>query len=203
MEESGAPGAIRTPDPQIRSLMLYPAELRVRGEAPLRGSARVRNPLFRLCDDVTGGLAACGVEAADFRRILQQQPDQPDAPVVLGAHDFGARGHRLSFACDNDSIGLAARLQVSTRTLVRRLEQRQTTYRALLDFHRRSRCAELLAQPSLSVAEIAERLGYEEPTNFARACRRWFGLSPRAYRARIGIGPGSRTSGHDGPDTDD
>lgn len=27
--ENGAPGAIRTPDPQIRSLMLYPAELRV------------------------------------------------------------------------------------------------------------------------------------------------------------------------------
>jgi hypothetical protein len=25
---SGAPGAIRTPDPQIRSLVLYPAELR-------------------------------------------------------------------------------------------------------------------------------------------------------------------------------
>ena len=32
---SGAPGAIRTPDPQIRSLMLYPAELRVRGKSPL------------------------------------------------------------------------------------------------------------------------------------------------------------------------
>ena len=27
-EENGAPGAIRTPGPQIRSLMLYPAELR-------------------------------------------------------------------------------------------------------------------------------------------------------------------------------
>jgi hypothetical protein len=27
----GAPGEIRTPDPQIRSLVLYPAELRVRG----------------------------------------------------------------------------------------------------------------------------------------------------------------------------
>ncbi len=26
----GGPGAIRTPDPQIRSLMLYPAELRDR-----------------------------------------------------------------------------------------------------------------------------------------------------------------------------
>jgi AraC-like DNA-binding protein len=60
-----------------------------------------------------------------------------------------------------------------------------------------------LAQPSLSVAEIAERLAYDEPTNFARACRRWFGLSPRAYRARIGIGPEGRTSGHNGPGTDD
>src|SRR3546814_11044944 len=37
---NGAPGAIRTPDPQIRSLMLYPAELRVRGEAPSRGADR-------------------------------------------------------------------------------------------------------------------------------------------------------------------
>ncbi len=27
--DNGGPGAIRTPDPQIRSLMLYPAELRV------------------------------------------------------------------------------------------------------------------------------------------------------------------------------
>jgi hypothetical protein len=42
--KNGAPGAIRTPDPQIRSLMLYPAELRVRG-APLLGAHfRIRNP---------------------------------------------------------------------------------------------------------------------------------------------------------------
>jgi AraC-like DNA-binding protein len=44
-----------------------------------------------------------------------------------------------------------------------------------------------LGQPNLSVAEIADRLGYQEPTNFARACRRWFGLSPRAYRAKVAI----------------
>jgi hypothetical protein len=29
-EESGAPGEIRTPDPLVRSQMLYPAELRAR-----------------------------------------------------------------------------------------------------------------------------------------------------------------------------
>ena len=30
LKENGAPGTIRTSDPQIRSLMLYPAELRAR-----------------------------------------------------------------------------------------------------------------------------------------------------------------------------
>jgi hypothetical protein len=34
--KSGAPGAIRTPGPQIRSLVLYPAELRVHWSAAIR-----------------------------------------------------------------------------------------------------------------------------------------------------------------------
>ena len=38
---NGAPGAIRTPGPQIRSLMLYPAELRVHGVGDLAGWAGV------------------------------------------------------------------------------------------------------------------------------------------------------------------
>jgi hypothetical protein len=31
VRRSGAPGEIRTPDPLVRSQMLYPAELRARG----------------------------------------------------------------------------------------------------------------------------------------------------------------------------
>jgi hypothetical protein len=40
--ENGAPGAIRTPDPQIRSLVLYPAELRVhsKGAEPIEAPPR-------------------------------------------------------------------------------------------------------------------------------------------------------------------
>ena len=35
----GAPGEIRTPDPQIRSLVLYPAELRAHTKPLARGLA--------------------------------------------------------------------------------------------------------------------------------------------------------------------
>src|SRR4029453_2067803 len=46
---NGAPGTIRTSDPQIRSLMLYPAELRARAGASLRGRGRRTQP--PLADD--------------------------------------------------------------------------------------------------------------------------------------------------------
>ena len=78
---------------------------------------------------------------------------------------------------------MASALRLSERTLSRRLARRRTSYRALRDDHRRALAVELLARPDLSVAEIADRLGYADPTNFARACRRWLGASPRAYRA--------------------
>ena len=85
--------------------------------------------------------------------------------------------------------GVARQLHLSPRTLVRRLGERGTSFRALLERRRRARAVELLAGSQLGVAEIAERLGYQDPTNFGRACRRWFGLSPRAYRARTATLP--------------
>ena len=40
MMKGGAPGRIRTPDPQIRSLVLYPAELPVQGAAVIPAALR-------------------------------------------------------------------------------------------------------------------------------------------------------------------
>jgi AraC-like DNA-binding protein len=103
--------------------------------------------------------------------------------------DFADTGvERILAASDDAGPSLrevAARLGLSPRTLVRRLEHRRTSYRTLLDGHRRRRAALLLAQAELTVAEVADRLGYDEPSNFGRACRRWFGMSPRRYRASV------------------
>ena len=89
---------------------------------------------------------------------------------------------------------LAERLNLSRRTLIRRLTDVGTTYRELLDRHQMRRVERLLADPEFSLAEIAYGLGYSDPANFARAFRRWFGEAPGSYRRRR-VAPGSARSG--------
>ena len=78
---------------------------------------------------------------------------------------------------------VAKSLHLSRRTLVRRLADNKTTFRVLADGHRRRRAQRLLLDESLTVAEISQRLGYTDSSNFGRAFRRWFGSSPSGYRA--------------------
>jgi len=80
---------------------------------------------------------------------------------------------------------VARRLSVSKRTLIRRLGEAGTTYRELRDAHRRKLAVAFLSDTSLTAAEIAYRLGYEDASNFGRACHRWFGRSPGALRKRL------------------
>ncbi len=79
----------------------------------------------------------------------------------------------------------ASHLHVSSRTLIRRLRSAGTTYHALLDAHRREQAETLLADPACDIAEISYGLGYRDPANFGRACRRWFGMAPGQYRKRL------------------
>jgi AraC-like DNA-binding protein len=89
----------------------------------------------------------------------------------------------------NDDCGLsladaARRLGISARTLARRLQEAGTTYRLLRDADRSRRAEEFLLTGTLTVAELAYRLGYQDTANFNRACRRWFGRSPGSIRQK-------------------
>lgn len=79
----------------------------------------------------------------------------------------------------------ARRLGYSSRTLIRRLRESGVTYRELRDEHRRRRGEALLRDSRLTMGEVAARLGYEDPSNFARACHRWFDGAPKAVRVRL------------------
>lgn len=76
----------------------------------------------------------------------------------------------------------AQALNMTDRTLRRRLQDEGTSYSILLDEARRRDAVRLLAHPELEVGRIAEHLGYNDPANFTRAFRKWSGMAPSQFR---------------------
>jgi AraC-like DNA-binding protein len=79
---------------------------------------------------------------------------------------------------DPSAGGVAAALGISERTLRRRLAAEGTGFQALLDQVRISLASRLLGTGSLTVDEVAARLGYAESASFIHAHRRWLGTTP-------------------------
>lgn len=77
---------------------------------------------------------------------------------------------------------VAKLMHLSGRTLKRRLAAQGCSFSELLEQERRKRAQLLLSSSQLSLSEIAERLGYANLANFARAYRRWTGQTPMTYR---------------------
>lgn len=135
----------------------------------LTGEILDRQPVTsdaRLFNYALERLRACEtVESTDpflalVRHLVETEPNGP--PSV----------HRLS-------RGMA----MSARTLERRLNERNSGYRTIVEEWRRSKAQELLLGTTVPLDEIGQRLGYSEPSNFSRAVRRWFGCSPGRLRA--------------------
>ncbi|HEY9102617.1 AraC family transcriptional regulator [Chitinimonas sp.] len=84
---------------------------------------------------------------------------------------------------------VAGMLCLSERTLRRRLSDSGVTYQALLDSVRKNRAIELLANPRLSIEQVALEVGFSDAHNFRRAFRRWTGSAPSELRE-----PGLRPS---------
>lgn len=79
---------------------------------------------------------------------------------------------------------VAAHLGVHDRTLQRRLAVAGTSFESLIEEVRRGRAHHYIASSELQMSQIAATLGYSEQSTLSRSCRRWFGESPRALRAR-------------------
>lgn len=80
---------------------------------------------------------------------------------------------------------VARSLELSTRTLQRRLAQCDTNFRRLVDAARMGEAVQLLADRRVPLSMLAERLGYAEPSAFSHAVHSHFGRSPRALRAEM------------------
>lgn len=77
---------------------------------------------------------------------------------------------------------LAERMQLSRRTLSRRLEEEGSTLAGLMSEVRLSLADTLLLTTALPLVDIARRAGFTEVTNFSRAFKRQYGCTPSERR---------------------
>lgn len=89
----------------------------------------------------------------------------------------------LPLGCPIDKV--AASLNMSSRTLRRRLSEHDMTFDALQEQVRRARAMSLLRNPDMPIERIAEALGYSDVRGFRRAFKRWTGRSPSACRDEV------------------
>lgn len=97
---------------------------------------------------------------ANFRQLVSEALSRDDASL--------------------DSI--ANRLFVSTRTLQRRLEERDTNWRDEVEAVRYEQTLRLLTETDLTVGSVASRVGYADARTLRKAFVRWTGQTPDAYR---------------------
>ncbi|MBV1776782.1 AraC family transcriptional regulator [Burkholderiaceae bacterium DAT-1] len=82
---------------------------------------------------------------------------------------------------------IARELNVSSRTLQRRLSGAGWTFQRLLDDTLQALAKQYLADPAMRMTDIAFLLGYSEQSAFNHAFREWTGCSPRQWREQNGV----------------
>ena len=98
---------------------------------------------------------------------------------------LGALRHALEPQLHAADLGVefvARLLGTSRQSLQRRLRANGTTLSAEIRELKKSRAIAELVQSDRPIAEIADSLGFQNPTSFTRAFRSWTDESPRAYR---------------------
>ena len=78
--------------------------------------------------------------------------------------------------------GIASSINVSQRSLQRKLKQQGMSFTQLLESTRRELSLQYVRDPQYSLHEVAFLLGFAEPGNFSRAFKRWYGLPPSQFR---------------------
>lgn len=80
---------------------------------------------------------------------------------------------------------IARSLDMSARTLQRRLQERNLRYQQVLDEVRSELALQLIRDRSLSLNEVSDYLGFNDQSAMQHAFRRWQGMTPGQYRRRL------------------
>lgn len=77
---------------------------------------------------------------------------------------------------------VAKKLQVSARTLQRRLKEKNVCFNEVLDLTRQQYAQDYLLNTSAPLVDVASQLGFASSASFNRAFKRWFRETPNRFR---------------------
>jgi len=77
---------------------------------------------------------------------------------------------------------LARQLNLSPRTISRKLKLEKTSFQEILDEERKRRAINYLTQTELSITQITHELNFNDSAYFTRAFKRWTGHLPSHFR---------------------
>lgn len=109
---------------------------------------------------------------------LAAERSAPDL-LVTQVRELVARSIRDALP---DLEAAAALLELSPAALKRRLAERGTAYSKIVDDTRRQLALGYIADPSLTLVDVAYLCGFSEQSAFNRAFKRWTGVPPGEYR---------------------
>ena len=146
-------------------------------------------PADRLCFTASEWEAPTESADAALARVLEEHARMLARRNPHPSQGFKAEVQKAIAAAlpeGRGSVGdIAHALNVSARTLQRKLVEAGTSFRELSDSVRGQLAQEYLTDGDVSIAEVAFLLGFSEQSSFNRAFRGWTGESPGRWRRRM------------------
>lgn len=128
-------------------------------EQPLQANTMTAELCEELCSQLLCNLDASSDLAAAIRNLLLRSTKHyPSLDIV------------------------AAKMHMSPRTLRRKLKLEGTSFQRILAETRASLAKEYLATTNMSLAQVAELVGFSDPANFQSAFKKWVKQTPAQFR---------------------
>ncbi len=170
-----------------------PAKVRLQTQEAPEDALRdaLGDPEIRIGQEVTAIAVPCGFLALPLRHCWTPNSAGEAAEARLRdtapATSFCGSLRQLTAALlkqeESPRVETLAEITgLSVRTLQRRLAECGLTHVQIVDQVRYQAATRLLDDPDIRITDIGFELGYADSTHFARAFKRWAGVSPRQYR---------------------